>query len=550
MVWLARIAVLAALFACGARTPLDTNNGLGVIGADVGLRLRAPLSTATVTSQTPTLRWILGTDKDGAEVDVCGDRACTSDVTTFTVKGTEGTPPKALAPGVHFWRARSTSAGKVGTVSTPVWEFWVGARSAPTDTSWGTTLDVNGDGLPDLAVGAPLADSNLGKAYVYLGTASGFSKGPQVTLVGKPIPEAPNQGFFGTTIGSAGDLDGDGYCDLFVGAQSDGKDEPLVYIFRGGPSGISTTPAIVLSDHGEGAFQASAAAAGDVNGDGFGDLIVGELIDFESTSDAWVYFGSEDGIVFTSATELAGPNAPGAMSGPIVASAGDIDGDGYGDVFVGADYFVNTGGGLSMVYRGGPGGPSTKPIATISGPNGINLIYGWTPPCAADLDGDGHADLVLRGSTFTGDAYVYQGGPSGIPEVPTTVITAVTPDDGWGVSIATGDLDGDGFADLLVGSNGQANGTGAVYAYLGGKSGVSLTPVATILGPDGEDSFFGSSVAILGDIDGDGLGDFASGAFRFGNDTGRVYIYTKNAATPSLTLDAPDTKSRFGDAVY
>jgi hypothetical protein len=544
------LAFVIVLVACGARTQLDAVafGSLGSGGAKVGLRLVAPLSTSTVTTQAPTLRWLLAPGKDGAQIDICRDRACSGDVVTFTATGTRATPPKTLAAGLYFWRARSMEGGKVGDVSSPVWEFWVPARSTPVDTSWGTTLDVNGDGAPDLAVGAPLAESNLGRAYVYLGGTNGFTATPQTTLTGNPIPSTADQGFFGTTVGSAGDLNGDGYGDFFVGSMSDRTGDPLVTIFLGGPSGI-TTPQIVLSDHGVGAYQASAAAAGDVNGDGFGDLVVGELVDFETTSVAWVYFGSENGIVATSATMVAGPIAPGAMDGPIVTSAGDLNGDGFGDFFVGADYFLNVGGGDSMLYLGGSSGP-TK-IATLVGPGGVNLLYGSTPPCAADLDGDGLTDIVVRGGTVGGSALLYKGGAT-VASTPTTTITGTVPDDGWGVAFAAADVDGDGFMDLLVGSNGVGNATGVVYFYPGGASGVAPLPAMEIIGPDGDSTFFGTSVASAGDVDHDGYGDIIVGAMRVNDDKGRAHLYLGGAsglaADPKTTFEPPDG-GRFGAAV-
>jgi hypothetical protein len=546
------IVFVVVLFACGARTELDVDP-LGPLGVAAGLRLIAPLSTATVTSQTPTLRWILGAGKDGAQIDLCRDRACSHDVITFTATGTRAVPPKTLQADVWFWRARSTSGGQIGATPSPVWEFWVGARSAPVDTSWGTTLDVNGDGLPDLAVGAPDAASNLGKAYVYLGSATGFSTTPQTTLTGAAIPESPNQGFFGTTVASAGDLNGDGFGDLVVGAMSDGESDPLVYVYFGGPAGISS-PQIVLTDHGSGAFQASMAAAGDVNGDGFGDLIVGERTDFDTTADAWVYFGSFDGISASSAAHLVGPVSAGAVAGPVVASAGDLDGDGFGDVFVGADYFLNT-SGSSMVYLGSATGPNATPTTLSTGISNVEQSYGDTPPCAVDLDGDGFADLVLRGPTFNGTALIYPGSASGISPLPTTTLTAVVPDDGWAVWLGAADVDGDGFQDLLVGSNGLNLATGGVYVYPGGAAGVASSPAMMIVGPDGQAGYFGTRVSSAGDVDGDGFADVVVGAFRVSADSGRAYLFTGSASgladSPKATFTPPDSGPvRFGGSVY
>src|SRR5581483_3712440 len=120
--------------------------GSSVAGSPAAPRLIAPLSTATVTSQRPTLRWVLAAGTDGAHVDICRDRACTKTVTSFDVVGPFAAPRSALPSGVLFWRAFGRSAGAIGTTPSPTWEMFVGARSATVDTSWGTTPDVNGDG--------------------------------------------------------------------------------------------------------------------------------------------------------------------------------------------------------------------------------------------------------------------------------------------------------------------------------------------------------------------------------------------------------------------
>jgi hypothetical protein len=315
---------------------------------------------------------------------------------------------------------------------------------------------------------------------------------------------------------------------------------------------VGTTPQIILTDHKDGGYAASVAAGGDVNGDGFGDLIVGESTDDWATTHAWVYFGSGDGIVASSATELEGPTVPGAINGPIVASAGDVNGDGYADVFVGADYFINRQGGTSMVYLGGPSGPSATPQVTLTAPNGDNLIYGSTPPCVIDVDGDGYADLALRGPSLSGNILLYRGGPSGITSsVPSsTELVAPVNDLAYGVSLASGDVDGDGFADLIVGSS-DVNDSGVIYVYRGGAVGLETNPSTTVLAPDHDFGAFGTSI-VAADVDGDGFADVVVGEFREEQDAGRAFLFTGSASglapVPATTFDAPDG-GRFGNAL-
>src|SRR5262249_17807859 len=135
----------------------DASTGLVHVGdacVAVGApRLMAPLSTSTVTSQRPTLHWVLSGVADGARVQICRDHAGSSVLTSVDAVGASGRPAADLPTGVLFWRAFGRSGEVTGIEATPTWEFTVGHRSAPVDTSWGSTLDVNADGYADVLVG-------------------------------------------------------------------------------------------------------------------------------------------------------------------------------------------------------------------------------------------------------------------------------------------------------------------------------------------------------------------------------------------------------------
>jgi hypothetical protein len=441
------LALLVA-WACGGRESFSPP--LGPSGVAAGIRLIAPLSTSTVTSQQPTLRWVLANDEDEAQVDVCADRSCSTTVMTFAASGSHATPPSPLAPGVYFWRARSLHNGVAGDVSTPVWEFWVGHRSAAVDSSWGTTLDVNGDGPPDLVVGSG-GTGAIPAVYIYLGTASGFEDAPTTTL---KLPDSN----FGFAVASAGDVDGDGFGDLLV------QGDNVAYVYRGGPTGVEEPPWATLAPSAP--YLSTVAAAGDVNGDGFGDLIVGATDGNNASAD--VFFGSADAIS-TTPVELPGPQ-PGSFEA-VAASAGDVDGDGFGDVMVyptydAPEYFGNA----AYVFRGGPQGPTTPPM-TLVGPGGT-IEPNFSKPAAADFDGDGYADIAIISDS---NAFIYRGGGSGPSSMPTTTIyrnrrSAITP-------VAAADVNGDGFADLVVGAESPGDPlAGVLEIYPGGTDGSPPLP--------------------------------------------------------------------------
>ena len=146
----------------------------------------------------------------GRTSEICRDHACTVAVTSFDAVGASGAPSANLPAGVLFWRAYGRSGGATGTQTTPTWEMIVGARTAPINTSWGTTLDVNGDGYADVIVGA----FGACKAYLYLGSTGGLQ--PSATL-NCPDPTGTAGGNnFGLPVASAGDVNGDGYADIVV----------------------------------------------------------------------------------------------------------------------------------------------------------------------------------------------------------------------------------------------------------------------------------------------------------------------------------------------
>ena len=232
----------------------------------------SPLSTSTVTSQRPTLRWANGVTIDGATIEVSRTRDFATVVHRLSVMGDRVRVPSALSAGVWFWRARGRDSARnaEGSTSSPVWWFRVGARSADgdRDRSWATELDLNGDGYADVAVGSPGADSRRGRVDVYYGGPSGIGASPSVTLRGLAAGDG-----FGWSVASAGDVNGDGYADLVVGdpdADPSGRTNAgIASVFHGSASGVLAAPARVLEGAAAGdGFGGSVASAGDVNGDG------------------------------------------------------------------------------------------------------------------------------------------------------------------------------------------------------------------------------------------------------------------------------------------
>lgn len=237
--------------------------------------------------------------------------------------------------------AASASADSDDTVPpnpAPDWSAFGGQASAWLGYSVATAGDVNGDGYTDAIVGAYLFDGSqvdAGRVSVYHGSASGLGATPAWTADGDQAGDG-----FGFSVATAGDVNGDGYADVIIGACNcdNGRfDDGRAFVYFGSPSGLGHSPAwTAQSSQTNARFGASVATAGDVNGDGYSDIVVGAHEQGVGPGHAYLFLGSPGGP--SSAPSWTGSNGQdGSRYGLVVASAGDVNGDGYADLAVGAD---------------------------------------------------------------------------------------------------------------------------------------------------------------------------------------------------------------------
>jgi len=494
----------------------------------------APLSTARVTSHRPVFHWALAGQDDGAQVDICHDRACTTLETSFTATGTSSAPGQPLAPGVHFWRLHGTEGPLVGAATSVVWEVFVPVRDTPVNTSWGTTLDIDGDGFADLAASGADATSEFVEVYVCTGSATGVATSP----VKLTIPSNEYQ----AVVQSAGDVNGDGYGDLLVATPSSGGLPGSFLVFPGGPGWATAPPAVVPAPAGVLELGTSAQSVGDVNGDGYGDLLLSAVTQQDGALD-YLYLGGPAGPSLSprsfSAAKLVAP-----------ALATDVNGDGLSDVIIGV---VGGPGGTSDevdVYLGTPAGPSTAPIVLGPYPNPPTGWFYVRVTSGGDLNGDGYGDiLVALEPTEPGWVDVYMGSASGLSAAPIAIqAPTVAGVIAWGIQPAgVGDIDGDGYDDVMLGVRGPTE--GFAYVYRGGAAGVSTTPTATLQQPATSQGQFADPVMGIGDVNGDGFADVAIGQYS-GSD--ELFYYPGSAvglpATP-IIIAGPAGVGAFGDSI-
>jgi len=344
----------------------------------------------------------------------------------------------------------------------------------------------------------------------------------------------------GYSIDGAGDVNGDGFDDVVVGAPFD-SNEVLVYF--GSATGPSLTPdqalTTALTGTDDDDWGWSVASAGDVNGDGFGDVIVGAPKWTSSTGGAAVLLGSSTGLA-SSGTVLAGSSTPGGEFGLSVASAGDVNSDGYDDVIVGEPGAAS---GSAYIFHGSPTGIGSTASTTISAAT-ASVELGTSVAGAGDVDGDGFDDVLVAdfaANTYAGQVHVHHGSPTGVTTSPGTTLDGAVSYAQFGAAVdGAGDVDNDGFDDVIVGAIGNSSVSCEAEVFHGSASGLSTTASATLTGTLGTN--FGRQVAGLGDVNADGYDDVVVGAPNDGTSFhGLAGLYLGSADGTQTTSESDAT---------
>jgi hypothetical protein len=401
-----------------------------------------------------------------------------------------------------------------------------------------TAGDVNGDGFSDVIVGVKDFDSDQtgeGRAYVYHGSAAGLNATPAWWAEG----DEPGAGF-GIAVSPAGDVNGDGYADVLVGTSVN-----KVYAFYGSASGLSASYNWLSIGDASGGFGQSLSTAGDVNGDGFSDVVIGAYMYNGYAGRIYIYLGSATGLATTPVLTRDGDAY--AQLGISVGLAGDVNGDGYSDVIAGGNMYDGNRGFATVIF-GSVGGLGTEPDWTFAGGQ-AGEEFGFSVGTAGDVNGDGYTDILVGspmwdgGQMNEGTVRAFYGsvdGPSTSPDWAAEWDQAFA-NFGWSVHTA-GDVNGDGYAEVIIGAHqfddGQIN-EGSAAVYYGSATGLGGRPGWTKQ-IDQDFAQFGVSVSTAGDVNGDGISDVIIGAIYLDNgqtDEGGAFVYHGSVDSPAQTAN-------------
>lgn len=367
---------------------------------------------------------------------------------------------------------------------------------------------------------------------------------------------------FGVSPHSAGDVDGDGYGDLVVAAWAyDGPqtNEGRAYLFLGSRDGLAKVPAWTFENDQPFSYIGSVTGAGDVNGDGFDDVLVSSYLYNEGAhlgGRVLLFLGGSGGLATGSAWSLAG-DVVNLNLGHAIAAAGDVDHDGLDDVLISATHYTSghTNEGAVFLYLGTPQGLAATPAWQVEG-NQTSSGFGGILD-SADVNGDGWRDVLVGAGSYNhgendeGAAFLFLGSPAGLSTEPDWMVEGNQAQAGLGLVSCAGDVNGDGLDDVLVGTPGHdivpppiGGAEGRADLYLGSAAGLSPVPVWTFLGTQRSELL--GFVSPAGDVDADGFDDvlvagpgFDGGGIDRANG-GRVLLFFGSAtglrANPQWTV--------------
>lgn len=428
--------------------------------------------------------------------------------------------------------------------------------------------DLNGDGYTDAIVSVPTYREGRGAISVYYGSSKGVSVRPNAEISGQ-IPEQR----LGQCLVVPGDVNGDGYDDLLTAENNARVTEQTnlaPVLFYGSAQGlVRCTNWPSAAQFGAIRLRHEVHRVGDLNGDGFEEVAVTASYTRPNGSNGLclvVFFGSTNGPSATPSW-IAYDEEDGGCFTRRVCALGDVNGDGYGDVLIGDSEYSGRSpdsqwisgsyikayyhSGKAYVYCGSPTGPGPKPDWTAQYPlvpqpridEAYEQRFSDCSAGAGDVNGDGYADVLIgasyaeRGDINEGIVFCYYGSRTGLSRRPDWIAEGNQAHANFGMWLTGGiDINGDGFDDTVIGapraSHGQIH-EGLTVVYYGSAHGLGRKAAWSYENDLSQQRL--GYVAATGDLNGDGLGDFLIAGLREDNQTAPPRIYVIYGARGGLT---------------
>lgn len=434
--------------------------------------------------------------------------------------------------------------------------------------------DVNADGIKDFAIGAYGHLTNRGIVYCFKGKTN-LSTTPDLVVVGESV-----NSYFGYEISSAGDFNNDSYNDIVIAATNYNGTGKLYFYggFANFPDGIikksiigelnsnfgfsidvledidnngfneiavssvdfnnstgkvtiyesisdwnDTPNETTITNNIENSFFGHKIISEDINSDGFTDLLISSIGNENISGKVEVYYGGADFDTYSDLT-IEGEETHD-LFGFSMSCKGDLNNDNINDLIIGSKRF-NDNRGKIYIFHGSENFDNQFHFSIIG--QNTNNLFGVSCDNIGDFNGDGIDDIAIGADGFNnyrGRVYIYFGGIETDMEAD-LILSGVEEYEHFGYNLAgVGDINNDGFDDLLIGSYGKNNGEGEAYIFLGSEN--PDNEVDLILSPETTLENFATTLSAAGDYNNDGFADFVIGAYGFpnGNNNGRAYLY-------------------------
>jgi ankyrin repeat protein len=370
------------------------------------------------------------------------------------------------------------------------------------------------------------------------------SKVPDLIFDGDPNSS------FGSKI-TCGDVDGDGYDDVLIGALRYDNKRGRVYLFYGGPD-MDTTADLILEGQNEGDFFSNGIACGDIDNDGYEDIVIAASRYSEKRGRAYLYWGSGRNSMDARPDKIfVGEAEKGSEFGACYPAVYDIDNDGYDDIILAACNSGDFTGRAYLYYGHKKELMDTSYDLIFTGENPEDRFFGYAISCG-DVDNDDYGEIVIHGRDR---AYLYYGGSKSKMDAKADVVFKAQSEgnDFFGCGIVCVDQNRDGYDDVVIGASRYNDSQGRAYLFYGNsKKNLDTNPDMTFDGEVDHNSRFGFR-EVCGDIDGDKVNDIVIGAHFYRQRVGRVYVYWGNElAAPNpkpgriLTGENPNDEFGFG----